>query len=385
MTAKRQLAGDYIDEMVDTFIASSITNLPCIVIGAPGWGKTTVIKSLARQIYGERGKDWFFKQINPTTPPAALEGATDVPALLEESKYQLNQIGTPFDPDIMLVSLDELFRGEDFLFDLAMGILKREDLTPDQQPCVWMTSNFIQQDERTEAMRDRIAYWRWLRVNNVSLQDVMDAQDEQIGGDAEVTTPLPSLQEINDIRALKYGGQSTPKAKKAVDEIAHSLVNEMTQGVEYGGNTYTWDWHPRPVRYWRETMYRMTTFYTGVHDFEKVDEKALKLLSAARVLTTYDEAMAWRQVVESIADPIALAIEEKYNQAYRIFKDEFEKTERGEAPRNELVTKLGMPLQNAMDDLEAIGADDPRVVEATGQLKRIYFAIVGGDNPFNGG
>lgn len=381
MTQQRQLAGGYVDEIVDALIDSALTNIPCLIIGAPGWGKTTIVKSLSRQIFGKRGEDWFFKQINPTTPPVALEGATDTVALLEESVWRINTDGTPFDPRMKGVSLDEVGRGDDMLYDLAMGILKREDLGPDQQPVVWLTSNFMPASERAEAFRDRVGKWRWVNANGVELDDVLDAQMNAIGVEPEVIRDdIPTWDDIQKIRALPY----TDKSRRAVKEVISRLKVEMTQGVEYGGTTWTWAWHPRLTNYWQVTLHRLSCYYHGTNDYDKCHEKAVRALEYTKVLMSEDEALAWRQCVVAIADQTALAIEQVMNEALRLFRDIQAKVVDGSIQRNELIEKLGTPMQKSLNNLDAIdpNEEDERVATAKAELQQTYFEIVQGRNPF---
>lgn len=365
-TARTIFVGGYVSDLRDALIASALSGQHAVVLGAPGWGKSAIARSVASDIAGDG--HWTFTRLDPSTPPEAVRGAYDPAALLNG---QLSRVvaGTPYDPNARISILDEIFRANDVVFDTCLDVLDRMDAHPDQASVVWGTANFVAQGERVEALIDRFAIWIWLQPDVLDVGALVGAQLTSANGLA-VAGGLPDWKDVEQARAARPGS----KARNAVADLLGTLAQEAAaQGRRP---------HPRRIAQWSRVVYRLGVYDTGQADFSSVPEPASRALRWCWPAPAADEAASWAQIAAAVVDATGSAIEAAMAQALKKFREVA--SIQDQPSRMEHMGELGVMLANAQTSLKQIGGDDPRVAEANSQLTEWFAMAARGQLPGNG-
>lgn len=358
--------GGYVADLRDALVASALSGQHAIVLGAPGWGKTAIARSLAKSIAGDGA--WTFTRLDPSTPPEQVKGAFD-PAALLNGKLERVVAGTPYDPVARVSILDEVFRANDVVFDTCLDVLDRMDAHPDQAAVVWGTANFVAQGERVEALIDRFGLWLWLKPD---VLDVAAIAGAHLNGAHELSVPggIPDWTDVVNVRKATPGA----KARRAVAELLDTLAQEASaQGRRP---------HPRRVTQWSKLVYRLGVYDTGQADFSTVPEIASRALRWAWPMPAAEEAESWAQIAAGVIDAVGSAIEGALAQAIVKFREVAGIAD--QAQRMGRMGELGALLASAQATLKQVGGDDPRVAEASARLTEWFAMAARGESPENG-
>lgn len=360
ITKKPVYVGQYVDDLGAAFIGGLVANVHTMSISPPGWGKTAISMQIAEGIAPDNSN---MIPISPSTPPSAISGPFDNEILIKESRFVRVVDGTPFDPEMSIVILDEALRGSDWVFD---EVLHATDPTKQKSCVVWGTSNFVPSQERAQAMLDRFALWVWIRPEAFDVGDMVRSQMLSNGTPALPFT-LPTLKDIRDVRAATPGANAT----NAVAEFIESLCAEAAK------ESYLV--HPRQIAHWRKILYFNGVYHTGEADFHQLPEQAMKLMQWAWGSTSYEEAANWATLVKSIADKKGAAIGAILADAV----GEFKRVAAIEslAERTKEAAKLGRLLSDAQSDINAIAPNDPRGQEAIARINKWFEMAVNGQIP----
>jgi len=247
----------YVDQIKTVLQASIDAGLNAILISPPGWGKSRMAFESAVALYADRV---LFLELSPSTPPEAVEGAIDL-AALREGRLARNIARTPYDPNVKLVILDELWRANEVVFDLLLHAT--QPVARPNPPIFWATSNFISKDKRFDALRDRFALWLWL-------EPVFTRNVIRDSFDLSLTPPGEPVMGVDEAR-----------------ERAFQLA-EQALGSGFSVN-------PRVFGYW-------------VRVFERCPNP-LDALLYCYPLDSSEQATRWSEVVAAIADPEAAAVQ----------------------------------------------------------------------------
>ncbi|HLF28193.1 MAG TPA: AAA family ATPase [Anaerolineae bacterium] len=365
--ASPSFVGGYVTDLRDVLVASALSGQHAVVLGAPGWGKTAIARSLAKSIAGDGA--WTFNRLDPSTPPEAVRGAYDPAALLNG---QLSRVvtGTPYDVSARVSILDEVFRANDVVFDACLDVLDRMDANPDQAAVVWSTANFVARGERVEALIDRFGLWLWLQPDTLDVAALVGAQLSSVNG-LNVSGGLPDWKDVESVRQARPGD----KAKHAVAELLETLALEATaQGRRP---------HPRRVTQWSKLVYRLGVYDTGQADFSAVPDVASRALRWAWPMPASEEAESWAQIAAGVVDAVGSAIEGALAQAVVKFREVAGISD--QAQRMGRMGELGALLANAQATLKQVGDDDPRVAEASARLTEWFAAAARGEMPNGNG
>lgn len=359
-TGKPTYVGQYVEDLMDAFIGGLIANVHTMSISPPGWGKTQITMDMATGIAPDNSN---MIPISPSTPPSAISGPFDNEKLINDSKLVRVLDGTPFDPNMRIVILDEALRGSDWVFD---EVLHATDHTKQKSCVVWGTSNFIPTQERAQAMLDRFAIWLWLKPETFDVADMVRAQMMSNGSPA-LPRAVPSLKDIEQVRLAQPG----IKATTAVADFIETLA------AEAGKEGYRI--HPRQIAHWRKILYFNGVYHTGEADFDKLPDQATRLMQFAWGATSYEESANWATLVKSIADKVGAAIEAILANAV----EEFERVAAipTVAERTKELSGLGRLLADSQSDINAIAAGDPRAVKAIEQVNQWFKMAVDGKSP----
>jgi MoxR-like ATPase len=351
--------GGYVNNLVEVLMASALSRQHAIILGAPGYGKTAVSRSLARTMAGNDG--YSFTRIDPSTPPDVIRGAYN-PAALLDGRLERVTDGTPYDSRTRIALIDEIGRGNEVTFDALLDTLDRLD-SPSAPP-VWATSNFMPSNDRVAALIDRFALWYWIQPDGLDVAGVAAAQLNGSGGPQIDPAGLPTWDQVNDIHTAVPGST----AVKVIGELLSQLAQE---GAEQGRRA-----HPRRVAQWSQILFRVGVWYSGTADFAAVPDAAARLLRYAWPAVTAEEQASWAEIAASVVDTVGAAIESAMVDVLTEMKRV------AAAPvgqRTSMIPHLGSLMQNTQVTLEKLAdKDDDRVKTAVQQMQTWLSLVIQG-------
>lgn len=339
--------GSYISDIKSALTASLLAGQNALLIGAPGYGKTAVARSLAQQVTDGH---FSFVRVDPSTPVEAVKGAYD-PAEFLNGRLVRVVAGTPYAPDCRLAIVDEIGRGNEMLFDALLDTLDRVDR--DDAPPVWATTNFMPQKDRTAALIDRFALWVWVQPDALDIGAVVSAQ--LAGSRPQVDmSGVPAWDEIQAVR------QMTPNAGTRA-AVADKLRDLSSKAAAEGRGV-----HPRRLTQWANIVYRVGAWKTGQADFQTIPDEAIKPLRYAWPALTAEESASWAQIAGSVIDAVGAAIESALAQVLAKMR---ELSAAPASQRPALVMGVAQLMQSTQTTLAHLaGSDNERVQKAIGDM-----------------
>jgi MoxR-like ATPase len=213
-----KFSGGYVNTVKAVLRASALSGQHALLLGGPGLGKTRMTVSAAHAIYGEQCVS--FRRLSPSTSTEELRGPYDIAKLIDPVNPVMERVvaGTPYDPSVRLVIIDELSRASDVIFDVLLDVLDRVDTTT--APPVWATANFAMRGTRVEALLDRIALWHWLPLHPAF--DVESMVAAHLNGQAAFDSDdMPTREQVDMCRSAK----PSKRAVALVGDVMRTLVN----------------------------------------------------------------------------------------------------------------------------------------------------------------
>lgn len=145
-------------EVIDGVLASILTKQNAFLFGAPGTGKSELVKEISN---GFAGSKFFGYLLSPTTDPSELFGPVAVSKLLKD-EYVRDVDG--YLPDANIAFLDELFRGSSAVLNSLLTVLNERTFnngrsvirTPIQ--AIVAATNSFPQEESLQAFCDRFLF-----------------------------------------------------------------------------------------------------------------------------------------------------------------------------------------------------------------------------------
>ena len=370
--------GSYVRDVEDCLIASALAGVHAILSGPPGCGKTAISRAVASKI--APGNETVFIRLDASTPPERVKGIYDMELLLTQTKFQTITAGTVYDQVARIVILDEFGRPSDPVFDTLIDGLDRQDVSYDDAPVIWGTTNFLPTSERTQALIDRVAMYLHIPKVKVDIKDVVTAQMQALGGDLTVNGNLPTWKEIAEVRKAR------PNAKtiEAVADALYTLATEAAKGVrDNDGNVLaSYEINHRRLAQWQKIVYRCAVYYGGNADFTTIPAAAMRPLQWAWPTMNETEARNWQAVCNAVVDPVATALDAVKKAAYQKFESIAKMGD-----QQKMALELGKALSDSMAGLNVLdqSGTDARIPEAILDLKRVFGRIVAGENPFKEG
>lgn len=346
-----KFVGQQVRDMTLAAVCSAASGEHLVVIGPPGCGKTSVVRRIAKKIFGDASQ--FFR-FDPSTQPEVLKGYPNMKKYFADKVYEVDVTGSAYDPTKRQYTFDEWWRAMDALFDVGIDVLDRQDVDPITAPVVWATANFVAQNERADAVRDRFGLTLRLKRETLDVKAVAQAQLAAIGSDMEVDNGLPSLSDVEAVRSAVPGAQATA----AVSDVVGVLCEEAEKYSENDG--FNFEPNPRRIKQWVNILFRMTVLRTGDPDFTAVHPDALMCLRWAWPSKDDKEAAAWGEVCDSLADPMQNAIDNLFTTAH----------EKMRLVTGDIVTKaraLGTILDEGKQNLIHLAQSRGLVDPATGE------------------
>ena len=146
------------EQIIDGVLASMITGQNCFLFGAPGTGKSELVRSITKQFNGLK---FFSYLLSPTTDPSELYGPVAVSKLLQD-EYTRDTKG--YLPDANVVFLDELFRGSSAVLNSLLQVLNErtfnngKELVQTDIYSVVAATNSFPTEESLQAFCDRFLF-----------------------------------------------------------------------------------------------------------------------------------------------------------------------------------------------------------------------------------
>lgn len=339
--------GHYVREVSEALTASLLSRQNALLIGAPGYGKTAIARSLAQQVSDGR---FSFTRVDPSTPVEAVKGAYD-PAEFLNGRLVRVVAGTPYAPDCRLAIVDEIGRGNEMLFDALLDTLDRVDT--DDAPPVWGTTNFMPAKDRTAALIDRFALWIWIRPDALDIAGIVAAQLSGSRPQVDMSG-VPAWDEVEAVRQMVPGADARRAVADKLRDLADAAAAEG-RGV-----------HPRRLTQWANIVYRVSAWKSGQADFRSIPDEAIRPLRYAWPCLTPEEAATWAQIAGSVIDAVGAAIEGALAQ---VLAEMRKLSAAMPAQRPALIMGVAQLMQSTQTTLAQIaGSDDERVAVAVNNM-----------------
>lgn len=350
-TNTQHFQGEYVGQIAQVLAASVLSQTHAIVITKPGWGKTDIFLAAARLIAG-KGR-YNVTKITPSTPPSKITGMYNPREYLEGRQVLMTK-NTALDPDNRIVVFDEIGRASEVAYDEMLHVFDLKEEDPLTWPVIWGTANFFPQDERSEALRDRVGLWLHLHPVLSDLEGLIDAFQD-INAVLTLAQRLPTWEETELIRTWKAGTQAHEAVKNFIKLVAIE-INSGKQGVSL---------HPRTARQWYNTLYRYNAWLTNDPDFSALLPETKQLMRYMWVQPTSEEWETWGKRVSGVTDFAGSIIRSVMGHVV----SEVEKLQNGKEAKDQLVVKAIGIIMQGQTDIKAKVKDDPRATKAIAQLQ----------------
>lgn len=361
--------GKEVSEVRDLLVTSAVSGVHCLLLGAPGCGKTAMSIAAAEQMVG-RDKMCIVR-FNPTTSNDKIEGPVDIASLMVDPPVVRRvRIGTPYDQNTMIFVADEVSRPNENIFDVLLDTLDMiEDtsgkaILPEDAPVTFGTGNFLPKGERTEALLDRFGIYKWIG-DGTDPKEVARAKMMSKGGKLSLPGSLPNAKEIYDVRSAVPGLKAIEAVVAAVDEIAQAAMQGLVIDTPQGQTRRSFGKpNNRRVTIWQQILLRRSILDKGTTDFDEVSKVAKAMCAYAWVSRTPAEAADWKMLVGSLTDPVGAAIDQLMVSAFERMNATV-KAALASGKRQDAAQALGLLLSTSLQNLaKVVPETDPRYIEA---------------------
>ena len=145
-------------DIIDGLLASIISKQNAFLLGAPGTGKSDLVRKIT---HGIAGANYFGYLLSPTSDPSELFGPVKITKLMED-EYSRDTEG--YLPSAHIAFLDELFRGNSAVLNSLLTILNERQYhngkTTIQTPLqsIVAATNSWPEEESLQAFSDRFLF-----------------------------------------------------------------------------------------------------------------------------------------------------------------------------------------------------------------------------------
>lgn len=146
------------EHVIDGLLASVISKQNAFLLGAPGTGKSDLVRSVCK---GIKGANYFGYLLTPTTDPSELFGPVAVTKLLKD-EYTRDVDG--YLPSAHIGFLDELFRSSSAILNSLLSLLNERTFNNGNQvietplQSIIAATNSWPQEESLQAFADRFLF-----------------------------------------------------------------------------------------------------------------------------------------------------------------------------------------------------------------------------------
>lgn len=291
-------SGAYVDEIELTILGALATGQHCLLIGAPGRGKTDIPRTILTQLQRLYQVKWKMFTLSPSTAPELLEGGLDIgKALAVPSQFVIDTTGTLKDLSFDAFLADELGRISDAVADSLLHGFERRDVgTGMLCPVIIGTTNFMPESKRAEALCDRIPLWRWVKPGRPNARSVVFSALSSVRQDKVVDGGLPPLSRDRMIEIRSEDPRAHLASQSCVADICEKLAEEAALKA--------FEVNERRLTQWAIVLWRASAWLWGTFDFTSVHPKACELLNCMWPTLTYEKSVAWQEVAKSVGDPV---------------------------------------------------------------------------------
>ena len=228
---RASLNGPFLERqtIIDGVLACLLTKQNCFLFGAPGTGKSELVREVSN---GFKGSKFFNYLLSPTTDPSELFGPVRVSKLLKD-EYTRDVEG--YLPSANIAFLDELFRGSSAVLNSLLTILNERTFnngrniveTPIQS--IVAATNSFPQEESLQAFCDRFLF----RPTVHSLK--LAASKGQLDQWALGLTPRPNVVSeltFDDLVALQSEVGSVTISEDFLDSFTGVLTLLSSRGLD---------------------------------------------------------------------------------------------------------------------------------------------------------
>lgn len=350
--------GEYTRTLAKVCTASLLSGTHAMALSGPGTGKTAILESVVRQVVPNA---WCMVRCDPSTPPEKIKGAIDVKRYLADGEFAENVDGTPFDPNMRVVILDEMSRASEIVQHLNIQLLDRargRDVY--NYPVVWGTANFVKVANQLEALYDRVGLWYHLPNEEIDVLAFVQAQAAgRMNGGLRVNYPLPTWEQIETVRTCEYG----ENAIKTVARFIETIVGELAiAGLKV---------NRRRLEQWQRILLACSAYEHGTGDFSALSPLALEVFPFAWAAPKPEDQSKFQEIVAACADPTQHALDAayasvmSYMQAVAAIADE--------SSRRLKIGEMGQLIAKQQQELTDAGVD-PQTTRAAALKFSAWFA-----------
>ena len=365
------------DLLTPIMTAAVLAKQNALVIGSPGNGKTEILNYMLEQVYGEDATLLF--PCVPSTLPADIIGyanpvySIDPDAEAKGIPYWITK-GTPVDESVKACLLDEVSRFGDLGMDTAVHAMHA--ISKFHRPVYVGTANWLTATPRNEALRDRFSFTVWHQPGQVDITGL-------IGMPAIHTWKfdLPTLEDIERVQGWLAEFETSDPANYKCSEVIVGVLEDILRLCDESGGDF--QLNNRRIFQWRAMLYALGAYAAGSPDFEALPRMAYDALAYAYPVTSFEQAIGWRQIVFAIIDTVETRLAEFKANAYAKWTNVQSKyTGRAGMSndgRDALKRELGTELQESERELLEQFPGDPRVQAVIAEMQSVYFKVLRGE------
>lgn len=352
--------GRYVDEYAKVLLASLLGGMHVMALSGPGTGKTAIMESVARGMGA-----YVMVRCDPSTPPEKIKGAIDVKRYLESGEFGENIEGTPFDPDMRIVILDEMTRASEVVQHLNIQLLDRgRGAAVYDYPVVWGTANFVKLANQLEALYDRIGLWYHLPDEDVNVLDFVRAQvaGRQNGG-LQVQYPMPTGEKILEVRNAVYSDEAVLAVARFLDIVVGELG---AQNIRV---------NRRRLEQWQRILLACSCYESGP-DFKQVSPLALDVFQYAWPAPKPEDQVRFQQIVAECSNPAQHALDQAMASVMQFMNQVAQM--QGEDDRKGKIGEMGLMISKSETALKEAGVDPQMVMAASIKFAKWFGDAVAG-------
>lgn len=299
--SRPKLVGSYLNALSETAVAAAAGQVAVLSVGPPGCGKSALLRSFA---------NWFLSpalavSCDESTPPSRVKGRPH-PAALLQGREVTRVEGSLADHVLNGAVIDEITRANPLVWDALLPFLERT------RPIVLATANWLVDDDRVQALHDRITFWVWTTpamtpqmAADIAASGIQRLELERTAPDNDALRmgAVYWRDEWPEPAALRqvWGMAPGRKAAAAIQDAVRALADEALKAGFLP--------NPRRITQWMRVLYGRTCLEMGTADWDGVADVALRALVHAWPAADESEAATWRQVALRVVDTVGATIE----------------------------------------------------------------------------
>lgn len=364
--------------------ASWFSTLHMICLGGVGFGKSSILHYMSKQVWGPAYKrftgapSWTGDEVigheNPRYLLASNPEEQGIPYWIFKE--------TVLDPSHDHVLITEFPRTSEIATDWLVHIMDDLPIEIDGLlvkeaglggKTVFADGNWWTRTFRSAAIADRFSVWVWYDDTVTDASSIMRKRPI-----ASWDFNVPTVERIHQVRewygAWLEAADTKSKAFRALVEPINEIIRVLPQ-TQFSVNN-------RRVRQWQSILYTMGAHYADSPDFAKLPPEAFEAMTYAYPTANPAEAMMWRSVVMSIVDIEATQIAQFEAEAYRLWKNVYEDIlrERDAAERQRRVTsEIAPQLSKSQKELQSRWPNNKMATDTIGRLQSLYLKMYRGE------